>query len=134
MSSPKISLIGLDLILNKSEGVDAGRLWYREPDAISQAIKYAKSYSDSHDAVIRVYNDAGNVIETHESLPLRLQICLRSRCLQGQSPSRSELSAPAHHEQQNGACKAALSKFAKWDIVLLPHPRFSNGAIQLRRQ
>ncbi len=37
------------------------------------------------------------------SLPLRLQICLRSRCLRGRSPSRSELSARAHHEQQNGA-------------------------------
>jgi hypothetical protein len=27
---------------------------------------YAKFYSCSHDAVIRVYDDAGNVIETHE--------------------------------------------------------------------
>jgi hypothetical protein len=27
---------------------------------------YAKSYSRSHDAVICVYDDAGNVIETHE--------------------------------------------------------------------
>jgi hypothetical protein len=26
----------------------------------------AKFYSRSHDAVIRVYDDAGNVIETHE--------------------------------------------------------------------
>jgi hypothetical protein len=30
------------------------------------AIDYAKFYSDSHDAVIRVYDDAGNVIETHK--------------------------------------------------------------------
>ena len=30
------------------------------------AIDYAKSYSHSHDAVIRVYDDAGNVIETQE--------------------------------------------------------------------
>ena len=37
-----------------------------EPNAISNAIGYAKSYSRSHDAVIRVYNEAGNVIETHE--------------------------------------------------------------------
>ncbi|PYJ36972.1 MAG: hypothetical protein DME81_08790 [Verrucomicrobia bacterium] len=29
-------------------------------------IGYAKSYSRSHDAVIRVYDEAGNVIETHE--------------------------------------------------------------------
>ena len=32
------------------------------PDAIG----YANFYSRSHDAVIRVYNDAGNVIETPE--------------------------------------------------------------------
>jgi len=27
---------------------------------------YAKFFSRSHDAVIRVYDEAGNVIETHE--------------------------------------------------------------------
>jgi hypothetical protein len=27
---------------------------------------YAKFYSRSHDAVIRLYDEAGNVIETHE--------------------------------------------------------------------
>ena len=47
-----------------------GRLWYGEPDAIanaiSNAIEYAKFYSRSHDTVIRVYDEAGNVIETHE--------------------------------------------------------------------
>jgi hypothetical protein len=30
------------------------------------AVGYAQHYSRSHDAVIRVYDDAGNVIETHE--------------------------------------------------------------------
>lgn len=34
--------------------------------AISNAIGYAKFYSRSHDAVIRVFDEAGNVIETHE--------------------------------------------------------------------
>ena len=37
-----------------------------EPNAISNAIGYAKFYSRSHDAVIRVYDDAGSVIETHQ--------------------------------------------------------------------
>ena len=37
-----------------------------EPNAISNAIGYAKFFSRSHDAVIRVYDEAGNVIETHE--------------------------------------------------------------------
>jgi len=31
----------------------------------SNAIGYAKFYSRSHDAVIRVYNAAGSVIEAH---------------------------------------------------------------------
>jgi hypothetical protein len=30
------------------------------------AIDYAKFFSRSHDAVIRVYDEAGNVIQTHE--------------------------------------------------------------------
>jgi hypothetical protein len=33
---------------------------------VTNAIDYAKFYSRSHDAVIRVYDEAGNVIETHE--------------------------------------------------------------------
>jgi hypothetical protein len=37
-----------------------------EPDAVSNAIGYAKFFSGSHNAVIRVYHDAGNVIETYE--------------------------------------------------------------------
>jgi hypothetical protein len=37
-----------------------------EPNAISNAIGYAKFRSRSHDAVIRVYDAAGNVIERHE--------------------------------------------------------------------
>ena len=35
-------------------------------NAIGTPIGYAKFYSRSHDAVIRVYDAAGNVIETHE--------------------------------------------------------------------
>ena len=44
----------------------SGRLCYGEPNAISNAIDYAKFYSHSHNAVIRVYDEAGNVIQTHE--------------------------------------------------------------------
>ena len=49
-----------------SDALPFGRLWYGEPDAISNAIDYAKFYSRSHHAVIRVYDESGNVIETHE--------------------------------------------------------------------
>ena len=54
---------GVDLI---SDALPFDRLWYGEPNAISNAIGYANFYSRSHDAVIRVYNESGNVIETHE--------------------------------------------------------------------
>ena len=36
------------------------------PFAISNAVGYAQHHSRPHDAVIRVYDDAGNVIETHD--------------------------------------------------------------------
>jgi hypothetical protein len=39
----------------------------RGPNAIRDAIGYAKFYSRSHHAVIRVYDEAGNVIDTHET-------------------------------------------------------------------
>jgi hypothetical protein len=54
---------GVDLI---SDALAFGRLWYAEPNAISNAIEYAKHRSRAHDALIRVYYDAGKVIETHE--------------------------------------------------------------------
>jgi hypothetical protein len=54
---------GVNLI---SDALPFGALWYGEPNAISNAIGYAKFYSRSHDAVIRVYHEAGEAIETHE--------------------------------------------------------------------
>ncbi len=56
---PRKDKHGVDLI---SDALPFGRLWYGEPNAVSNA----KFYSRSHDAVIRVYDEAGNVIETHE--------------------------------------------------------------------
>jgi hypothetical protein len=49
-----------------SDALPFGRLWYGKPNAASNTVDYTKFYSRSHDAVIRVYDDAGNVIETHE--------------------------------------------------------------------
>jgi hypothetical protein len=54
---------GVDL---SSDALPFGRLWYGERNPISSAIAYAKHSSRSHDPVIRVYDAAGNVIETHE--------------------------------------------------------------------
>jgi len=41
---------------------------YGEPNAIRDAIDYAKFYSRLHRAVIRVFNEAGNVTETHKHI------------------------------------------------------------------
>ncbi len=60
---PRKDKRGVDLI---SDTLPFGRLWYAEPDAVGNAISYAKFYSRSHDAVICVYDEAGNVIETHD--------------------------------------------------------------------
>jgi len=40
-------------------------LWYRGPNAASNGVSYAMHYSRSHDALIRVYDEAGNVIDRH---------------------------------------------------------------------
>jgi len=54
---------GFDLL---SDALPFGRLWYGEPNAVSNAVGYAKFYSRSRDAVIRVYDEASNVIKTYE--------------------------------------------------------------------
>jgi hypothetical protein len=57
--SPAQNHRGVDLI---SDVLPFRALWYGEPDAINNAIGYAKFYSRSHDAVIHVYDEAGNVM------------------------------------------------------------------------
>jgi hypothetical protein len=58
--SPRRDKHGIDLI---SDALPFGRLWYSKVDDV---IGYAQHRSRSHDAVIRVYDAAGNVIETHQ--------------------------------------------------------------------
>jgi hypothetical protein len=57
---PRKDKRGVDLI---SDALPLGRLWHTQPD---DAVEYAKFYSRSHPTVIRVYDERGNVIETHE--------------------------------------------------------------------
>src|SRR5437667_4491594 len=54
---------GFDLI---SDALPFGRLWYAEPNAISNAVGYAKFYSRSHAVVVTVFDETGAVLETHE--------------------------------------------------------------------
>ena len=60
---PRKDKCSLDLI---SDVLPFGRLWYGEPNAVGNAIGYAMHRSRSHHAVIRVYDNAGNVMETQE--------------------------------------------------------------------
>jgi len=59
---PRRDKRGFDLI---SDALPFGGLWYDGPEAASNAIGYPMHRSRSHHAVVRVYDAAGNVIETH---------------------------------------------------------------------
>ena len=62
---PRKSGYGIDLI---SDRFRYGPIWYAGPDAVRNAVAYAKyrSLSRSHLANIRVLDDLGAVIETHQ--------------------------------------------------------------------
>jgi len=59
---PRADKHRVDLI---SDALPYRPIWYR-PNAIRNAIDSAKFHSRSHRAVIRVYDEAGNVIATHD--------------------------------------------------------------------
>jgi len=60
---PRADKSGVDLI---ADVLPYSPLWYRGPNAIRDAIDFAKFFSPSHNAVIRVYDETGYVIERHE--------------------------------------------------------------------
>jgi hypothetical protein len=60
---PRKDKRGVDLI---SDALPFGRLWYDGSNAVTNATGYAMHDSRSADAVIRVFDDAGNVIQTYE--------------------------------------------------------------------
>jgi hypothetical protein len=60
---PRKDRRGVNLI---SDALPFGKLWYAEPKGASNAIGYARFYSRAHRALIRVYDNADNLIETHE--------------------------------------------------------------------
>ncbi len=64
---PRRDKRGVDLIAG---ALPFGKLWYGKSNAINNAIYYAKFYSRSHDALIRVYDQTRNVIEIHEHLAI----------------------------------------------------------------
>jgi hypothetical protein len=61
---PRADKLGVDLI---GDALPYSPMWYRGPKAITDAVDYTKHGSRSRHAVIRVYDEEGNLIETHES-------------------------------------------------------------------
>ena len=61
---PRENEDGFDLI---GDRLPYGPIWYAGPDAVRNAVAYAKyrSWSLSHEAIIRVLDDFGAVIQTH---------------------------------------------------------------------
>ena len=62
---PRQGRDGFDLI---SDRFTRGPIWYAGPDAVRNAVAFAKycSHSRSRWAIIRVFNESGRVTETHE--------------------------------------------------------------------
>jgi hypothetical protein len=62
---PRKDRDGLDLT---SDRLGSRPIWYAGPDAVRNAVAYAKyrSHSRSHRAIIRVFDEEGNVTATHE--------------------------------------------------------------------
>jgi hypothetical protein len=58
--------VRLVALRSPEQKIPNGRLWYAKLRSTENAIGYAMHSSRSHDAVIRVYDEDGNVIETHE--------------------------------------------------------------------
>jgi len=62
---PRKDRNGFDLI---SDRLERGPIWYAGPDAVRNAVAFAKyrSLSRSRWVIIRVFNDVGKVTETYE--------------------------------------------------------------------
>jgi hypothetical protein len=60
---PRKDQRGFDLI---GDRLPLGLLWFEGQDAIGDAVNYARFFSRSHPAIIRVFDDSGTVLETLE--------------------------------------------------------------------
>ena len=58
---PRKDRRGIDLI---GERLPLGVLWFEGPDAIEDAVNYARSFSYSHSAIIRVLDESGTLAVT----------------------------------------------------------------------
>ena len=75
---PREDRDGFDLIGGR---LRFGPIWYAGPDAVRYAVAYAKYCSRSHRAIIRLFNEEGNVTETYAGeIPSRKSNRVRREC------------------------------------------------------
>jgi hypothetical protein len=60
---PREDRRGFDLI---SDCLPLGLLWFEGPEAINDAVNYARFFSRPHPAIIRVFDESGRITETLE--------------------------------------------------------------------
>ena len=60
---PREDRRGFDLI---GDCLALGVLWFEGPEAIGDAVNYARFFSRSHPALVRLFDESGTVVETLE--------------------------------------------------------------------
>jgi hypothetical protein len=100
---PRKDRRGIDLI---GERLPLGVLWFEGPDAIEDAVNYARSFSYSHPAIIRVFDESGRFAVTLELVhdfsravnisarPLRLCLMSSSKSIARSKEHEATLAAP----------------------------------------
>ena len=101
---PRKDRRGIDLI---GERLPLGVLWFEGPDAIEDAVNYARSFSYSHLAIIRVFDQSGTLAVTLElsddfsravnisTRPLRPSLMSPSTSIVRSKEQEATLAAPA---------------------------------------
>jgi hypothetical protein len=112
---PRKDRRGIDLI---GERLPLGVLCFEGPDAIEDAVNYARSFSYSHPAIIRVFDESGTLAVTLElahdfspavNIPARpLRLCLMSSSKSIASRSKEQGPTLARLQKQIEALTASL--------------------------
>ncbi len=113
---PRKDRRGIDLI---GERLPLGVLWFEGPDAIEDAVNYARSFSQPHPAIVRVLDESGTLAETLESSdhflravnisapPFRPSLMSSSKSI---ARSKEEETTLARQQKQLEALTEALQK------------------------
>ena len=110
---PRKDRRGIDLI---GERLPLGVLWFEGPDAIEDAVNYARAFSHSHPAIIRVLDEPGALAVTLEladdfsravnisARPLRL--CLMSSSKSIATSKEQEATLARQQTKSKGSLRA----------------------------